>query len=64
MIEQVADKTVSVALVHGKRVFRSWPQDARSKGLCEVGNIGLVGRGEVDESCEMCCNGVESSDVV
>lgn len=64
MIEEVADETIGVTLVHCEGVLGPWTEDAGSKCLCEVGNIRLVSRREVNESCKMCCNGVESGNIV
>lgn len=64
MIEEVTDKAVGVTLIHCKRVFDAWAKDTGSKGLRKIGNIRFVSGREINKSRKMCCNGIESSNIV
>jgi hypothetical protein len=53
-----------VPFIHCERVFHTWAKDARSKCLSKVCDITFIGRREVDESCEMRCDGIEGSNII
>lgn len=43
--EQITQKAVAVAFMHGEGCVLTWAQDARCKNLCQTGDKGFIGRG-------------------
>jgi hypothetical protein len=61
--EQVADKTIAVALVHGQGILYARAKNARSKSLSQQSDVFFVGRGQINQAREMSHNGIKRSDV-
>jgi hypothetical protein len=61
--KQIADKLVSVLLLHCQRGFLAGAKHARSNAGSEGGDILLIGGGELNEAGEVVHAGVEGSDI-
>lgn len=61
--EQVANKTVAVALVHAQSRLLSWTEDAWRKSIGQGGHISLIRRRQLNETGEVGAHRIKGSDV-
>ncbi len=64
VIKQIANQPIGVAVFERQSIFGARPQDAGREGVCKVGDVVVVGGGEVNEAGKVGGDGVEGGDVV
>lgn len=63
MGEEIPDQTVAVALVHGETALGARSENAWGQDLGERSNVLLIGRGQINQTCEVSHDGIKRGNV-
>ena len=61
--KQVADQSVAVAFVHRQAALESRAENTGGESLCQRSDVVFVGRGQINQACEVGHNGIKRSNI-
>lgn len=63
MCEQITDQAIAVALIHGETALNARSENTGRQDLSQQSDVLFVGRGQVNQACEVGHDGIKRGDV-